>query len=119
MTILSDFITRFPNFSEVTAGIYIPILEDVYPCYWIGNYDTDCGKEIVLNLLAHMMIQETQTDSTSSPLKAEQSKSVGNVSVSYEMATTATNERNAWFRSTSYGIRFLTLTMNKHGGCFV
>jgi len=117
MTILEDFTARFPEFDTAVSSKYIPILEDVYPCYWGGDYDTACGKEIALNLLAHLAIQESQA--SSSPLKEEQSQSVGNVSVSYNLAVAPKSERRAWFRSTSYGVRYLSLTMNKHGGCFV
>lgn len=119
MTLLTDFKARFPNFDDTIADTYIPILEDVYPCYWGGNYDTDCGKEIVLNLLAHLVLQESQSATDSAPLKSSDSKSIGSVSVSYANPTTTMTERNSWLRSTCYGVRYLLLTSRSQGGYFV
>lgn len=115
MTIIVDFKARFPEFDETVVDTYLPTLIDVYPCYYVGEY-TGCGVEIILNLLAHMLVQETSSGSAS--LKDESSKSVGNVSVSFGLAETKM-ERNAWFRSTRYGMRYLILTAHNHGGVFV
>jgi len=116
MTLIDDFKTRFPGFSAIIVDQYIPILEGVYPCYYGGVYD-GCGVEIVLNLLAHLITVETQAG-TASP-KVVQSKSVGNVSLSYSPGHAPTSERSAWLSSTKYGARYLWLTSRRQGGFFV
>lgn len=114
MTVIADFKTRFPEFDTDEVDTYLPTQIELWPCYWGGEYE-DCGVEIVLNLLAHLFVQETS--SGSGALKDENSKSVGNVSASYNIETKS--ERALWFRSTKYGIRFLLLTQYNHGGYFV
>lgn len=114
MTVIADFKTRFPEFSTSQVDTYLPIQIELWPCFWGGDYE-DCGVEIVLNLLAHLLVQETT--SGTGALKDENSKSVGNVSASYNIETKS--ERALWFRSTKYGMKFLLLTMHDHGGSFV
>lgn len=116
MAILDDFKARFPEFDAATADQYVPILEDVWPCYYGGNYE-DCGKEIVLNLLAHLITQETSGDS--GQLQAVQSQSVGDVSVSYAPGTASGGHRYDHFRATKYGARYLMLTQHRRGALWV
>ena len=117
MSLLTDFKARFPNFSVTDADTYIPILEPIWPCYWGGEYDNACDKEIVLNLLGHLIVNEV--NSGSALVKSVQSKSVGNVSVSYEAGVVPDSERKAWFKSTKFGVRYLQLTRPRQGGIFV
>ena len=99
------------------AEQYIPILEGVYPHYYGGGYE-GAGVEIVLNLLGHLVTVETQAGAGNP--KVEQSKSVGSVSVSYAAGYATTSERDAWFKTTRYGARYLILTANRGmGGRFV
>lgn len=114
MTVIEDFKTRFPEFDTTEVDTYLPTQIEIYPCFYGGLYE-DCGVEIILNLLAHMLTQET-ADGVES-LKSENSKSVGSVSVSYGLETKS--ERGLWFRSTKYGMRYLLLTRYNHGGQFV
>jgi len=114
MAIIDDFKTRFPGFDTTEVDTYLPAQIEIYPCFYGGLYE-DCGAEIILNLLAHMLTQETSAGSGA--LKDEASKSVGSVSVSYGLATNS--ERGLWFRSTKYGMRYLLLTMHNRGGFFV
>lgn len=116
MAILDDFKTRFPEFDTAQADTYVPILEDVWPCYYGGKYE-GCGQEIVLNLLAHMITIEASPGSGN--VKSTQSKSVGNVSVSYSPGYAPTSERMAWLKTTKYGMRYIMLTRHRQGGVFV
>lgn len=95
MTVIEDFKTRFPEFDTDEVDTYLPTLIGLWEYYWGGEYE-DAGVETVLNLLAHMLIQET--DAGSGALKDETSKSVGNVSASYSIKTES--ERALWFRAT-------------------
>jgi hypothetical protein len=115
MSVIDDFKARFPEFDADTVDSSLPALEDVWPCYWGGNYE-DCGKEIVLNLLAHLLVVHTKPGSGNP--KSEQSKSVGNVSVSYGEYT-PNNNRMAWFKTTKYGSQYLMLTRKRQGAFFV
>ncbi|MBE0469589.1 MAG: DUF4054 domain-containing protein [Methyloprofundus sp.] len=117
MTILDDFIARFPEFPEEQAAQYVPILENVWQCYYAGSYVNACEHEIILNLIAHMMTTEISAGSANAGVI--QSKSVGSVSVSYAAGYAATSERNAWLASTKYGLRYLLLTRARQGGVFV
>ncbi len=116
MALIDDFKSRFPEFSTSVVDTYIPILEDVWPCYYGGVYE-DCGIEIILNLLAHMMTIETS--SGSSNVQTTQSKSVGSVSVSYAQGFASSNMRDDWLRTTKYGLRYLMLTRKRQGAIFV
>ena len=117
MAVLADFKIRFPEFDAVTVDQYIPILEPVWPSYWGGRYDEPCGQEIVLNLLAHLITVEISAGSDN--VKTAQSKSVGNVSISYSQGYAPTSERNAWLKTTKYGARYLWLTSRNAGGFFI
>lgn len=114
--IIDDFKSRFPDFDSAQVDTYLPILEPVWPCYYGGTYE-GCGVEIVLNLLAHMLVSETNASSSS--VQRIQSKSVGSVSASYAAGVAATSERNEWLKTTKYGVRYMMLTRRRQGGIFV
>ncbi len=116
MAVIDDFKARFPEFAEADVDQYLPILEPVWSCYYGGEY-TDCGKEVVLNLLAHLLTAELQAGSGNP--KSTQSKSVGNVSISYSEGYASTTQRDAWLKTTKYGSRYLLLTSNNIGAFFV
>lgn len=116
MALIDDFKARFPEFDTATVDQYIPILEPIWDCYYGGVYE-DCGVEIVLNLLAHMLVIETSAGSGN--VKSTQSKSVGSVSVSYSQGYASTSMRDDWLRSTKYGMRYLMLTRKRQGAVFV
>lgn len=116
MALLDDFKARFPEFDTAQADQFVPILEPVWPCYYGGGYE-DCNKEIVLNLLAHMIVSEASAGSGNT--KSAASKSVGNISVSYSQDYAPTSERNDWLRRTKYGMRYLTLTQHNRGAVWV
>lgn len=116
MALIDDFKARFPEFDTADADTYIPILEPLWPCYYGGSYE-GCDVEIILNLLAHLLVSELSTSIET--IKDVASQSVGSVSVSYATASTSTNERSDWLRSTKYGQRYLMLTRTRAGGVFV
>ncbi len=116
MSIIDDFKDRFPEFDTTIVDTYLPTIIDVYPCYYGGPYE-NCGVEIILNLLAHMLLEESVGASTA--LQAESSKSIGSVSVSYLNATGTITSKRSWLMGSRYGIRFLALTAHNHGGFFV
>jgi hypothetical protein len=117
MSLIDDFKARFPEFDVDVVDQYIPILEGVYPCYYGGDYSDLCDKEIILNLLGHLLVSETKAGTGN--VKSTQSKSVGNVSISYSAGYASTSERMAWFKTTRYGSRYLLLTRKRQGGVFV
>lgn len=116
MALIDDFKARFPEFATATVDQYLPILEPVWPCYYGRPYE-DCNQEIVLNLVAHLLVQETA--SGSSAAQVVQSKSVGSVSVSYAAQAQSNSLQRDWLMSTKYGQRFYMLTQHKHGGVAV
>ena len=117
MPIIDDFTGRFPEFDIAIVDQYLPILEPLWSCYWGGSYDEPCGKEIVLNLIAHLIVGETTAGSGN--IKEVQSKSVGSVSVSYSPGVAPSSARNVWLNTTRYGSRYLLLTSRPVGGIFV
>jgi len=115
MSLIADFKARFPEFSESVVDQYIPILEPVRSCYFVGSY-TNCNREIVLNLLAHLMVIETNAGTGG--LKSTNSRSVGSVSESFSSRTT-TGGNSDFFTTTKYGQRFMMLTKFRAGSKFV
>ena len=113
MTILADFIVRFPEIDETTANALVPVYESLYPCYYGGNYENECDKQAILLLLAHLVVTDP-SQSSSAPSRGTASKSVGSVSVSYDSMAPQSNT-NAWLSSTRYGQMFLSLTSKNMG----
>lgn len=116
MALIYDFKSRFPNFDTTVVDAKLPILETVWSCYYGGSYDNDCDKEIILNLLAHLFINETSSKDSS--IKGVASKSVGSVSTSY-VANSQQNSNVDFFNTSKYGQRYLMLTSKNIGGYFV
>ena len=117
MALIDDFKVRFPEFDETTAETYVPILEPSIGCYYGGAYDTACGLEIVLNLLAHLITIEANGSDES--VKGHSSRSADGVSESFFEGMANASQRGAWFDNTKYGQRFLFLTRSRQGGVFV
>ena len=117
MTLLADFKLRVPELDNAQTDTVIPRLEPVWSCYYGGLYELECEKEVILNLLAHLFVDETSA--SSSNLKSVASKSVGSVSVSYTTASYSGGEGYDFFATTKYGKRFLMLTRSSMGGVFV
>ena len=116
MALIDDFKARFPEFSTATIDASFPLIADTWDCYYGGDYSQDCDKETILNLLAHLFINETSTSTSS--IKGVASKSVGSVSVSYTTSS-AQGQNNDFFGTSKYGQRFLMLTRKRSGGFFV
>lgn len=113
MALIDDFKARFPEFATATVDTYLPILADVWPSYYAFEYSATT-KEATLNLVAHLLVQETNTGSGSAQTVA--SKSVGSVSESYVAATQSGGALFDFFNSTKYGQRFMLLTRRRYGG---
>ena len=116
MALLEDFKARFPEFDEAVADSLVPALEPVLEIYYCGSLEVAREKEILLNLLAHLIILEDGGKSAS--MKDIASKSVGSVSVSYATPD-ANGDLQAFFGSTRYGQKFLFLTSSAIGVSFV
>jgi len=116
MAIIDDFKTRFPEFDSTTVDSRLPAIVDVYRCYYDWDY-TNCNKETILQLLAHLFVESTSD--SSSATRAESSKSVGSVSVSFDNVSGSESVRRNWLRGTKYGVAFLSLIAHKTGGFFV
>ncbi len=115
MALIDDLKARFPEFDTAVVDQYLPILEDVWPCYY-GQAYTACNKEIILNLVAHLVVIESAQNA--SPVKEESSRSVGSVSVSFESRASA-NNLSDFFGSTKYGQKYLLLTSTRRRAFFV
>lgn len=116
MALLDDFKARFREFDEATVDQLVPVLDGVWPSYYGDEYDAD-SKEIILNLVAHLLVVETSEGSD--PLKGVVSQSVGSVSLSFDQGAQSSGHMSDFFASTKYGKRFLMLTQFRHGGAFV
>jgi hypothetical protein len=115
MALIDDFKARYPEFDTAVVDQYLPVLEDVWPCYY-GQAYAACNKEIVLNLVAHLLV--IQSAPSTAPIKEESSRSVGSVSVSFESRAAGSNLSD-FFGSTKYGQMYLMLTSTRRRAFFV
>lgn len=116
MALIDDFKARFPEFDTAVVDEYLPILEDVWPCYFGGSYTESCNKEIILNLIAHLLVDET--NSGSGNVKSTQSRSVGDVSVTFSSGSYQGGQSFDYFRTTKYGRRYWMLVSRATGPRF-
>ena len=120
MALIDDFKARFPaatypQFPDAVVDVLVPILEPEIECYYGGDY-ANCDAVIILYLMAHLIVVETQAGSgNSEPSQTEVSKTVGSVSVSYLQKTGTVSERDQFFGSTLFGRRYLVLTAKNYG----
>lgn len=112
MALIDDFKSRFPEFDTAVVDQYLPILDPVWPCYYGGDYDLACDREIILNLLAHLLVGESADSSSANRTVA--SKTVGSVSVSYA-GLDSQSATTDFFATTKYGQRYLMLTARNAG----
>lgn len=117
MTLIADFKTRFPEFDADLVDEVLPNLEAVWPCYYGGDFDKKCDREVIFMLLAHLFVEESNSSSAS--VQPVASETVGNVSVSFASGTTNMNRLWPHFGATRYGARFLLLTNKNIGAKFV
>jgi hypothetical protein len=115
MSILDDLLIRFPELDPEKSADSWARLENAWPCYYGGSYN-GCGKEIILNLIAHLMTVDNSDSGAS--VRPSVSQSVGSVSESYEPRS-KNNWRSDFFGSTKYGETFLFLTSQRFGALFV
>lgn len=117
MALLDDFLVRFPEIDASTANTLVPVYEEIYPCYYGGNYENACDKNAILFLVAHLVVTDPSVDSdaTSRSVSAqtvdgvsETFDSVGNISM-----------KEAWLGSTRYGQMYLALISKNAGVRFL
>lgn len=109
MTIANDFKARFPDFDEAVVDTYLPIVAEIWQCYFPQPY-TSCNKEIILNLIAHLIVVEKSPGTAS--IRSQTSRSVGSVSVS-QGSVSKVDSLTDMFSFTKYGQRFLFLTQSR------
>lgn len=109
MVLIGDFKSRFPDFDETIVDKYFDTVQGVWRCYFPQSY-SDCNKEIILNLIAHLITVEQSPSSAS--IRSQTSRSVGGVSVS-QAAASSTDSLTDMFSFTKYGQRFLYLTSRR------
>ena len=107
--LIDDFKARFPDFSETVVDKYFPAVEGVWQCYFPQPYKS-CNKEIILNLIAHLIVVEQSPGNSS--IRSQTSRSVGSVSVS-QSAISKADSLTDMFSFTKYGQRFLYLTSRR------
>ena len=114
MSLASDFKCRFSEFTAPDVDKFVLIYEPELLQYYGSPYDpaNDATREIILNLLAHLIMLELRRAKT--PVRNVSSRSVGGVSTSYE-AGGAMDVQHAFFSTTAYGQRFLLLTASNCG----
>lgn len=119
MAFIDDFKARFPEFNASVVDERVPIFENVWPSYFTGDYAVVTDREAILNLVAHLITMDQSAGSGGATAAGNiASKSVGNVSVSYNTASDQSSLRD-FFGGTKYGMNFLLVTMYRRGAVFV
>ncbi len=116
--VLAAFKARFPSpeFKEDDVDAKLPALINIIECYYGGDFNDNCDKEIILELLAHLLVGELNPSSDSQ--ESTGSVSVGDVSIGN--ALRPLNSQNiSFFNSTKYGQRYLQLISFHSGAKFV
>lgn len=112
---IDDFKARFPEFSSAVVDQYLPPLMNAWQCYY-GKPYTACNKEIILNLLAHLLTLSRSKGASS--VRQQSSRTVGSVSVGFE-ATASGSNLSDFFGATKYGQAFMFLTSTRRRAFFV
>lgn len=121
MALIDDFKARFAEFPTATVDTYLPMLESVWPAYYNKPYQANT-KEAVLNLVAHLLVAETEAAGAggAGASVTVSSVSVGGVSTSYVIPQSLQNSASySQFGTTRYGQRFWLLARNNYGGVAV
>tara|TARA_Y100000310_G_scaffold195657_1_gene195634 strand:- start:2398 stop:2745 length:348 start_codon:yes stop_codon:yes gene_type:complete len=113
MTIADDFDARFPGFDTTIRTTYFTIVEAIWAEYYCFDY-TDETQEAILNLIAHLMLLES--DPSNEPQHVKTSQSAGSVSVSFQAGDDSVLAQ--FYSTTKYGQRFWQLVSLKAGGGF-
>ena len=108
MVIASDFKARFTEFNSVDDARIDLFIEDAY--LQVGSTWGKLQDLGVLYLSAHLLTLATKSASgISSAVDTVASKSVEGVSISYATQS-PTNDKQAYYMTTTYGQRFLELS---------
>lgn len=112
MALIDDFKLRFQTFDIATVDAILPPLIDSYQCLYNKEYDPLdlCTKEVILNLLAHMLsIEIMPGDFAASTMTSD---SIGSISTSWADSKAETMKQ-VYFNTTKYGQKYLMLIKNK------
>lgn len=118
---VTDFRTRFPEFSDVTEypDARIQMFLDDAVCYIGTNENYWCKKYNIAQcyLAAHLLLVATKTELSDSSSYAGpvSGKSAGGVSVTRSVVARAGSHADDFYISTSYGQQFIVI----RNGCFV
>lgn len=118
MAIIDDFKARFPEFDDNIVDDRLPVLIEIYPAYFNRPYDLVANKEIILNLLAHLLVCDQASSDDVSSGSVVMSQSVGSVS---ESLAPKNIKSELWdlFGGTKYGQTYIQLTRRFAGGRFL
>jgi hypothetical protein len=123
MSLESDFLAKFSGNFTPDQLARLPIIEDYYSCVYNYAYGySHCTDQAILYLVAHLLYLDSQAILTgggpgSTPLGTPASKTVGNVSVSYNsFAFKSLGDADLF--STAYGREFWRLTRFRRGPLF-
>ena len=111
----ADFKIRYPEFDTIDDArieMFIADAQCDFDCSKLPN--NDCGANIctriICALTAHVVFIDIQTSNNEGGgAGTVQSKSVGQVSVTYSIKTSSTFEE--YYKQTKYGLEYLTLLM--------
>ena len=92
---IDDFKARFVEFKSTDIDAIFSVLESSFAFYYGGSYEE--SPEIILQLLAHLFVNETMMNKTMGGVVEEDTE-------------------DAFFQTTKYGQRFLQLIQHDHGG---
>ncbi|QEO57566.1 DUF4054 domain-containing protein [Francisella marina] len=121
MSLIVDFKARFPEFNTTDVDNILPFLIDEYRLYYDADYGVGIARDdvIIRFLLAHLLSQEIAIASGNTGAdRLESSRSVGDVSVSYEPLANAMGRLFMSFPTTKYGQRFLDMINSYSGAGF-
>jgi len=123
MAMIDDFKARFPEFATTVVDAKFPFIEAEWDCYTGRVYGVaTCDDAAILMLCAHLMAIEVKSASkggAGTPSRSIQSNSVGSVSTSFDQSTQVGGGSFDFFRTTSYGERYMRMISKHVGGVFL
>jgi hypothetical protein len=103
MSLINDFKARFPEFKSSVVDTYWATIESIWPSYYGGAYTAE-SKELVLNLCAHLLYDETSTGPSGT--QQAESRTIGIIS---EKFSSRSSGGSGQFDGSKYGRRFMQL----------
>jgi len=117
MSLIIDFKTQFPEFDITLVDSNWALITSLQPCLYNFKYGSaNCTDQAILSLLAHLFVSYTDASySGADAFRRMASKSVGNVSVTYNMTSMNPSQLQEFYGSTPYGNTFLMLIRKRIG----